>query len=453
MIKHSGMRLGYLLLSLFFAVHVSAQQHAATSIKAIIEKEYASLEELYKELHLHPELSFMEEQTAARLAGLMKANGNFAVTEKVGGFGVVAVMKNGEGPVILVRTDMDALPVKEQTGVAFQSEVVVKNDKGETTPVMHACGHDVHMTVWAGVARVLSQLKNKWKGTLVFIAQPAEERAGGAKAMLSDGLYTRFPLPDYALALHVNSNVQSGKLGYCAGYALANIDMMDITVKGKGGHGAMPQQTKDPVVIAAKLVLELQTIISREVSPLDPAVLTVGSIHGGSKGNIIPNEVKLELTVRSFKDEVQQKIIDRIKQTCEGVAVAAGLEKELHPVVAIRNEYTPSVYNDPVLSEKVAAHFATLVGKDNVLQLAPEMYGEDFGRYGREKTPVPVLMYSLGAVKEEDMLASKRGEKSLPTIHSSSFFPDTEKSIKTGVLSMSSAILFLLNEKQPVKSK
>lgn len=447
------MRLSYLLFSILFTIRVAAQQHPAAAIKPIIEKEYASLEELYKELHQHPELSFMEEQTAAKLATLMKENGNFTVTEKVGGFGVVAVMKNGEGPVVLVRTDMDALPVKEQTGIAFQSQVIVKNDQGETIPVMHACGHDLHMTVWAGVAKVMSQLKNKWKGTLVFIAQPAEERAGGAVAMLKDGLYTRFPLPDYALALHVNSNVQSGKLGYCAGYALANIDMIDITVKGKGGHGAMPQHTKDPVVIAAKLVLELQTIVSREIAPLDPAVLTVGSVHGGSKGNIIPDQVKLELTVRSFKDEVQKKIIDRIKQTCEGIAMASGLEKELYPVVTIRNEYTPSVYNDPALSEKLARHFATLVGEDNVLKLEPEMYGEDFGRYGREKTQVPILLYSLGVVKEADMLASKKGEKSLPSIHSATFFPDTEKSIRTGILSMSSAILFLLNEKQQGKSK
>lgn len=447
------MRLSYILLFLFFTGSLAAQQTTAVSIKAIIEKEYPDLEQLYKELHLHPELSFMEEKTSAKLAGLIRENGNFTVTEKVGGFGVVAVMKNGEGPVVLVRTDMDALPVKEQTGASFQSEVVVKNDKGESIPVMHACGHDLHMTVWTGVTRVLSQLKNKWKGTLVFIAQPAEERAGGAKAMLKDGLYARFPVPDYALALHVNSNVQSGKVGYCSGYGLANIDMIDITVKGKGGHGAMPQQTKDPIVIAAKLIMELQTIVSREISPLDPAVITVGSIHGGSKGNIIPGEVKLELTVRSFKDEVQQKLIDRIKQTCEGVAVSSGLEKELYPVVTIRDEYTPAVYNDPALAEKIGTTFTALLGNDNVIKLPPEMYSEDFGRYGREKTRVPVLMYSLGVVKEADMLASERGEKTLASIHSSSFFPDTEKSIKTGMLSMSSAILYLLNEKQVKPSK
>lgn len=449
------MRVGYLLLLvlLLCTVRLAAQQIQASAVETIIEKEYASLEQLYKELHQHPELSFMEEKTAGRLARLMKANGHFSVTEGVGGFGVVAVMKNGEGPVILIRTDMDALPVKEQTGAAFQSEVVAKNDKGEPTPVMHACGHDLHMAVWTGVARVLSQLKNKWKGTLVFIAQPAEERGGGAVAMLNDGLYTKFPLPDYALALHVNARLQSGKLGYCSGYALANIDMIDITVKGKGGHGGMPQQTKDPVVIAAKLVLELQTIVSREISPLDPAVVTVGSIHGGSKGNIIPDQVQLELTVRSFKDEVQKKIIDRIKQTCAGIALSSGLEEECYPVVTIRNEYTPAVYNDPALAEKIALHFTTLVGKDNVIKLTPEMFGEDFGRYGREKKPVPICMYSLGVVKAEDMAASRQGEKMLPATHSSSFLPDMEKSIKTGVLSMSSAILLLLDEKQSRKLK
>lgn len=447
------MRLCYTFLLLFFTETLLAQQVPATAIQTIIEKEYSSLEELYKELHLHPELSFMEEKTSARLAGLLKENGNFTVSEKIGGFGVVGVMKNGEGPVVLVRTDIDALPVKEQTGSDFQSEAVIKNDKGESVPVMHACGHDIHMTVWTGVTRVLSQLKNKWKGTLVFIAQPAEERAGGAKAMLKDGLYTKFPVPDYALALHVNSNVQSGKVGYSSGYSMANIDMLDITVKGKGGHGAMPHQTKDPIVMASKLVMELQTIVSREISPLDAAVITVGSIHGGSKGNIIPGEVKLELTVRSFKDEVQKKLIDRIKQTCDGVALSSGLEKELYPVVTTRDEYTPAVYNDPLLAEKIGANFTTLLGKDNVIKLPPEMYSEDFGRYGREKTPVPILMYSLGVVKDADMLASQKGEKTLPSIHSSSFFPDTEKSIKTGILSMSSAILTLLNQKQQVKSK
>lgn len=447
------MRYVCVLCLLFFINHLSAQPVTPVAIKTIIEKEYPALEALYKQLHAAPELSFMEEKTSGLLASLLQQSGSFSVTEHVGGYGVVAVLKNGEGPVILIRTDMDALPVKEQTDAPFKSTVTVKNDKGETVPVMHACGHDLHMTVWTGVTRVLMQLKNKWKGTLVFIAQPAEERAGGAVAMLNDGLYTRFPTPDYALALHVNSNLQSGMVGYCPGYALANIDMIDITVKGKGGHGAMPQHTKDPVVIASKLIMELQTIVSREISPLDPAVITVGSIHGGSKGNIIPDEVKLELTVRSFKDEVQKKIIERIKQTCEGVAISSGLEKEYYPIVTVRNEFTPAVYNNPSLAEKIGAHFTTLLGSGNVTKLAPEMYSEDFGRYGREKTTVPILMYSLGVVKEEDIKASEKGEKSLASIHSSSFLPDMEKSIRTGIFTMSSAVLLLLNEKQPAKAK
>lgn len=443
----SLLKFAFVLVCITAGKYLFCQVSIHSAIEHIMAKEYTSLEKLYEQLHQNPELSFKEEKTSAALAAELRRL-NFTVTENIGGYGVVGVLKNGAGPVVLVRTDMDALPVKEETGVVFSSSIVTKDESGKDVPVMHACGHDMHMAVWTGVARVLSQLKKSWKGTVILIAQPAEERGAGALAMLNDGLFTKFPVPDYALALHVNSYLQSGKVGYCPGYALANIDMIDITVKGRGGHGAMPQTTIDPVVLASKLVLGFQTIVSREIPPLEPAVITVGAIHGGSKGNIIPAEVKLELTIRSFNDDIQKQLIAKIKRTCEGIALASGLLEEDYPVVTIRNEYTPSVYNDPALAEKVAVEFNAVLGEENVTKLSPEMFGEDFGRYGRQKPHVPVLMYSLGTVPEAQIKTAEEGKIILPSTHSALYFPDTEKSLKTGVLTMSSAVIFLLNEKQ-----
>jgi hippurate hydrolase len=433
-----------LLLTFLLPSHLYAQNVSQDKILQLIDKEYSDLENLYQHLHSHPELSFAEEKTAVRLAEEVRQIG-FEVTENFGGHGVVAVLENGEGPTVLVRADMDALPIKEETGVPFASPVTTTDGSGNEIPVMHACGHDIHMTVWTGTARVLTQLKNSWKGTLVFIAQPAEERSGGAKAMLAEGLFTKFPRPDYGLALHVNATMAAGKVGYCPGYALANVDMVDITVKGKGGHGASPHATIDPIVLASRIVLDLQTIVSREISPLEPAVVTVGSIHGGTKGNVIPAEVKMELTLRSFSDEVHKQLLEKIKRICNGVAMSAGVAEENYPVITVRDEYTPSLYNDPVLAERITNVFKGILGEDNVVQLPPEMIGEDFGRYGRVDPPIPTLMFSLGTIPPSKIEAAQKGSLDLPSLHSSKYIPEAAPSIKTGILTMTSAIMNLLN--------
>ena len=295
-------------------------------VKQAALQDFSYLESLYKHCHIHPELSFQELETAKRMASELKSLG-FDVTTQVGGNGVVGVLQNGKGPVVMVRCDMDALPVVEQTGKEYASNVQVADETGKTVGVMHACGHDMHMTVWVGTARLLATNKAKWKGTLVFIAQPAEERSGGALNMLKDGLYERFPRPDYVLGLHVSAQLETGKVGYCPEYSMANVDMMDITIKGHGGHGAYPHTTIDPIVLAARMIMAWQTIVSRELSPLEPAVVTVGSIHGGAKGNVIPDEVKLELTMRSYSDAVRKAIVEKIKRIGNAEALSAGWVK------------------------------------------------------------------------------------------------------------------------------
>ncbi len=346
-----------------------------------VDAEYSSLDTLYRELHAAPELSLHEEKSAARMAAEVRALG-WEVTEKVGGNGVVAVLKNGAGPTVMVRTDTDALPVREMTGLPYASKVEVKDPSGVSVPVMHACGHDVHMTCWVGTARVLTQLRDRWKGTLVFIAQPAEEVSGGAEPMLKDGLYTRFPLPNYALALHVFSDLPAGVIGYREGPLTANVDTVDILVHGIGGHGAMPQATKDPIVLASQIVLALQTIDSREIDPLEPVVVTVGSIHGGTKHNIIPNSVRLQLTVRTFSDAVRQKTLAAIRRIARGQAISAGLPEGLMPEVTEADRYTPTLLNDPALTRRITGVFREVFGADRVRERQPTMGGEDFSRYG-----------------------------------------------------------------------
>ena len=412
-------------------------------LQSALGQDYPYLDALYKYLHTHPELSFFEVETAKRMAAELRQLG-FEVTERVGGNGVVGVLKNGEGPTILVRTDMDALPVVEETGKPYASKVTTVDEQGNTVGVMHACGHDVHMTVWTGAARRLAAMKDQWNGTLVFIGQPAEERSGGANAMLADGLYERFPRPDYALALHASASLPAGKVGVCPAYSLANVDMMDITVYGEGGHGAYPHTTKDPIVLASRIVLALQTIVSREISPLEPAVVTVGSIHGGTKGNIIPNEVKLELTMRSYSDEVRRAIIEKIERICRGEALAAGLPEDKYPKLLLREEYTPSVYNDPALTARLRQAFAHALGEERVETVPPVMAGEDFARYGRTEPGLPICIFWLGAVDPELYEASLRGEASLPSLHNSKFAPFPEPTIKTGVTAMTAAVLDLL---------
>jgi amidohydrolase len=414
-------------------------------VHAQVDAQYTHLFALYQHLHRHPELSFFEEKTAARVAQELHDAG-FTVTEKVGGHGVVAVLQNGSGPTILVRADLDGLPVKEQTGLPYASQTLTKDAEGREVPTMHACGHDIHMTCLVGTARVLAALKDRWQGTLVMIGQPAEERGGGAKAMLGDGLFTRFPRPEKCLALHVSADLPAGSIGYTEGFALANVDSVDITIRGVGGHGAYPHTTKDPVVLAAQTILALQTIVSREIAPIEPAVITVGSIHGGAKHNIIPDEVHLQLTLRSYTDEVRQQLIDAIKRTTRGLAVAAGLPEEKMPVVKLGDEFTPATYNDPELTRRVVKVAGAWLGEGNVFSRKPQMGGEDFGRYARTGHKVPICMFWLGSVNPEAVKESLKTGKTLPSLHSPFFAPVPEPTIKTGVTTMTAAVLDLMGK-------
>jgi hippurate hydrolase len=412
-------------------------------IKDRVQAEYSRLEALYKHIHSHPELSLKEEQTAARLAAELREIG-FTVTEHVGGTGIVGILKNGTGPTVLVRTDMDALPVVEQTGLPYASHVQVRDKDGNPVSVMHACGHDMHMTCWIGTARLLAGLKDRWQGTLIFIGQPAEEVGKGARAMLEDGLFKRFPRPDYCLALHCDGRSAYGTITYTEGLALANVDSVDITVRGKGGHGAAPHTTIDPVVLAARIILDLQTLVSRETNPTDPAVVTVGSIHGGTKHNIIPNEVKLQLTVRSTKDEVRDHLLKGIARIAKAAALGAGAPEP--SVVVDPGEFTPALRNDAALTRKTIGLFKEVLGPDKVLERPPVMGGEDFGRYGKEG--VPILLYFLGTIDPQRVAASQReGGPVLPSLHSDRYFPVPEPSIKTGVLTMTAAVLNLVGNK------
>jgi hippurate hydrolase len=344
----------------------------------------------------------------------------------------------------MVRTDLDALPVTEQTGVPYASKVRVRDRFGNDTGVMHACGHDVHMTCWVGTARTLVALKDRWAGTLVFIGQPAEEIGVGARAMLDDGLFKRFPKPDYCLALHCDAQLPVGQIAYSEGLALANVDTVDVTVKGKGGHGAAPHSTVDPIVLAARIVLDLQTIVSREVNPTDPAVVTVGSIHGGTKHNIIPNEVKLQITVRSTKDSVRDHVLKAIDRVCK--SAAAGARAPEPEVKVDLKEFTPSTFNDVKLTRRVTGLFRELLGEENVKERPPIMGGEDFGRYGKDGTPI--CIYFLGTIAREKYdEGQKPGGPILPGLHADGFAPLPEPSVRTGVRTMSLAVMDLMPKK------
>ncbi|NNF15695.1 MAG: amidohydrolase, partial [Gammaproteobacteria bacterium] len=368
----------------------------------------------------------------------------FAVTEGVGGHGVVGVLKNGKGPTLMIRADMDALPIEEKTDKSYASTVVAQGRDGQPTPVMHACGHDIHMSVFVGTARQMNTAKADWRGTLVMVAQPAEERSGGAKAMLADGLFERFPRPDYNLAIHVASDMAAGNVGAVAGYFMANVDSVDILVRGKGGHGAYPNRGKDPVVLAAELVMALQTIVSREISPLEPAVVTVGSIHGGKQHNIIPDAVKLQLTLRSYSPQVRDQTIAAIRRLAEHMGRAHGLPDDLLPVVTVLDEYTPAAYNHPELTQRMLDVFANTLGERHVVPVVKEMVGEDFGRYGSVKPEIPSLMFRLGTVEPQQLARAQAQGDILPGLHSAYFAPDFEPTIATGVAAMTAAALELL---------
>jgi hippurate hydrolase len=404
------------------------------------------LVDLYEYLHANPELSLVETKTSAFLGAKFEDMG-FEVTYKVGGTGVVALMKNGEGPTVMIRADMDGLPVKEQTGLSYASKVITTDHEGNEVSAMHACGHDVHMTVLHGTAEKLVASKDDWSGTLMLILQPAEELGQGARNMLADGLFERFPRPDFNLTLHDNAALASGQVGIVPGFAMANVDSVDITVRGIGGHGAYPHTTKDPVVLAAQIVMALQTIVSREISPLEPAVVTVGSIHGGTKHNIISNEVKLQLTLRSYTDEVRENTISSIRRITKGLGEAYGLPEDKLPIVKHRDEFTPALYNDPDLANRMVPVIGKAIGEDNVKIIKPVMGGEDFGQFGRVDPKIPSLLFWLGAVDPDAIAEAKKNGETLPSLHSPFFAPDAKPTLETGVAAMTAAALDLLDTK------
>ena len=439
--------------SLFFVS--AAPLFAQQTPQSLANAELPSLLTIYKDLHTHPELSMHEERSAAIVARELKVAG-CEVTERVGKydkagatcFGVVGVMKNGAGPTVLVRTDLDALPVHEETGLPYASTVTTKNDEGKEVSVMHACGHDIHMSTLIGTARALSRLKDKWHGTILFVGQPAEEMVGGARAMLKDGLYTRWPKPDYALGFHDNAQIQTGHIGVTEGYTYANVDSVDVTVHGVGGHGAYPYLTKDPIVLAAEIINSWQTIASRENNPLNPIVITVGSIHGGTKHNIIPDEVKMQLTVRTYKKEVRDKVLASIERIAKQYATAAGLPPEKLPDVIVRkDEFTPATYNNPDLTRQLVSVWKKTLGNENVEIVDPTMGGEDFSEYSLPDHSIPAVDFHVGAVAPEKIAASKRpGAEPLPSLHSSKFAPVPEPTIRTGIIGLTSAVLELMKK-------
>jgi amidohydrolase len=426
------------ILLAWLAANAEIRMAAAEEPAAWAKAHLSELIDLYRHFHTHPELSFEEYETAARVAKELRAAG-IEVTEGVAKTGIVGVLKNGSGRTVLIRTDLDALPVTEQTGLAYASKVKVKADAGETG-VMHACGHDIHITNLIAAARWFAGNKDQWKGTLIFLGQPAEERVGGAKKMIEDGLFTRFPKPDCCLALHCDSTLATGKVGVRGGYALANVDSGDVTLIGRGGHGAYPHTTIDPVVMGAQLVLDLQTIVSREIKPTDPAVVTVGSIHGGTKHNIIGNECHLQITIRSYSDEVRQHIKDAIVRKAKAVAAGAGAPE---PKISF-SEGTPAMFNDEQLATRLRGVFEKLLGKDNVDSPEPSMGAEDFSEYG--KAGVPILMFRLGTIEPQRLARMKQLGQQPPSLHSSLYYPDAEESLVTGLRATVAATLELLKK-------
>jgi len=437
-----------LCLWFVFAVSGFAQQ----APQSLADAELPSLLTIYKDIHSHPELSGYEERTAALVAKELRAAG-CQVTEHVGkyadsklkAYGVVGVMKNGDGPTVLVRTDMDALPVEEETGLPYASKVVAKNDEGKDVHVMHACGHDIHIAAFIGTARSLAKLKDQWHGTIVFVAQPAEEIGAGARALLKDGLYERFGKPNFALGFHDKADLEAGHIGVTEGYTSANVDSVDVTVRGVGGHGAYPHKTKDPIVLAAEIINAWQTIVSRENNPLDPIVLTVGSIHGGTKHNIIPDQVKMQLTVRTYKSNVRDRVLADIDRIAKGCAAAAGIPPDLAPIVTVSKDFiTSAMYNNPELTKRLVAVWKKSLGDENVEIVDPVMGGEDFSEYGLPDQSIPVVNFHFGAVDPAKIAEYKKGGKELPTLHSSKFAPVPEPTIRTGITGMTTAVLELM---------
>ena len=412
---------------------------AQRSLSADVDAAYPDIEALYKDLHRNPELAFQETQTTAKLAARLKTLG-FEVTTGVGKTGIVAIMKNGAGPTVMLRTELDALPVAEKTGLPFASSVTTKNLAGQVVPVMHACGHDIHMSAWAGTARIMAGNKDRWHGTLMLVGQPAEETLGGAVAMLEDGLFKRFPRPDFALSLHDDDTMPAGTIGYHAGLFRAMSDRVDITVYGRGGHAAMPHSTIDPVVLASRIVLSLQTIVSRENNPAEPIVITVGSIHGGTQGNVIPDEVKMELSVRTLTPQVRTRTLAAIRRIAKGEAESAGAPRE--PLVTVPAVAPLPVVNDPALISRLAGALKRALGDQQVVEMPAKMTSEDFAQYGA--AGVPSALLHIGAVNPAKLEESRRSGIPVPAPHSPEWAPDYEPTLKGAIHAEVTALLELL---------
>jgi hippurate hydrolase len=410
-----------------------------TPSPAEIDAIFPDVDALYVDLHRSPELAFQEVQTAGKHAARLKALG-FDVTTGVGKTGVVGILKNGAGPTVMLRTELDALPVEEKTGLPFASTVVTKNAAGQTTPVMHACGHDLHMAAWAGTARLMAEHRDRWSGTLMMVGQPAEEGLGGARAMLTDGLFTRFPKPDFALSMHDDDTMPAGTIGYHAGLFRAMSDTVTITIYGRGGHGAMPHNTIDPIVLASRIVLSLQTIVSRENNPVEPIVITVGSIHGGTQANIIPDEVRLQLSVRTYTDEVRARTFAAIRRVAKGEATSAGAPKE--PLVETPERGNPPVYNDPALTTRLAGALKKGLGDTVVVEMPAKMTSEDFSEYGL--AGVPSALLHIGAVHPSKLAAARQSGIPVPAPHSPEWAPEREPTLKGAIRAETTALLELL---------
>jgi amidohydrolase len=437
-----------------FSILLPALGVAQQTPQSLADAELPSLLGIYKDIHSHPELSGHEERTASLVAKELRAAGCQVIehlgkyeNSKFKGYGVVGVMKNGDGPTVLVRTDMDALPVEEDTGLPYASKAVAKNDEGKDVHVMHACGHDAHIAAFIGTARALAKLKDQWHGTILFVAQPAEETGNGARALLKDGLYEKFGKPNFALGFHDKADLETGHIGVTEGYTYANVDAVDIIVRGVGGHGAYPYKTKDPIVLAAELVNALQTIASRENNPLDPIIVTVGSIHGGTKRNIISDEVKMQLTIRTYKADTRQRVLAAIERIAKGIAMAGGVPPERTPIVTVsKDEYCPATYNNPELTKRLIAVWKASLGNDNVEIVDPTMGGEDFSEYSLPDHSIPAVDFHIGGVEPAKIAEYKQAGKELPSLHSSKFAPVPEPTIRVGIIGMTSAVLELMKK-------
>jgi len=434
-------------IGVFIAIALSLNINAqlSKSVEQHVGEEAVRSLALCEQLHREPELSFQEYKTSGLMEGVLKDAG-FMVNREFGGNNVVGLLKNGEGPVILVRTDMDALPIEEETGLPFASTKRVRDVSGKEVPVMHACGHDIHMSVWAGTLRTMAAFKPHWHGTLIAIAQQAEEQGGGAGLALERGLFEKLPLPDYGLAYHINPELESGTIGLVSGPVFAGVKTVEITVYGKGGHGAYPEKCIDPIVIASRIVLDLQTIVSREISALEPVVVTVGSIHGGTRPNIIPEEVKMELTLRYYSDAAIEHVIASITRISHAAALAAGMPEDRLPEVVVSDNAHPPLLNDPDLVRQIRGFASGIIGKENMTTVQPAMVGEDFGMYGHTPEQVPITMIWLGSTSPELMRELQMKGASPEPLHSPRLLPDYPKTIETGIRVMVGNLMGLMGE-------